>query len=113
MVISNPEKRGFRINAFQRSCIQCDIQFFTLIRGRKYYCIRSPCTKTVHGRFFLRLSPYVPAYDTEIYDLNTIPCKPSYFSVYGRLRPCLFDLDGDDSLRKNILLLFFIKSIYL
>jgi len=61
MVISNPEKRGFRINAFQRSCIQFDRQFFTLIRGRKYYCIRPPCTKTVHDRFFSvyrRMSPY-------------------------------------------------------
>ncbi len=31
-------------------------------------------------------------YDTEIFDRNTIPCKPSYFSVHGRLQPCLFDL---------------------
>jgi hypothetical protein len=55
-------------------------------------CIRPPCTKTVNDRFFLRISPYVSVYDTEIYDRNTITCKPSYFSVYGRLRPCLFDL---------------------
>jgi hypothetical protein len=47
-------------------------------------CIRPPCTKTVNDRFFLRISPYVSVYDTEIYDRNTITCKPSYFSVYGR-----------------------------
>jgi hypothetical protein len=34
--------------------------------------IWSPCTETVNDRFFLRISPY--------------------FSVYDRLRPCLFDL---------------------
>ncbi len=58
-------------------------------------CIRPPCTKTVNDRFFLHISPYVSVYDTEIYDRNTITCKPSYFSVYGRLRPCLFDLGND------------------
>jgi hypothetical protein len=55
-------------------------------------CIRPPCTKTVNDHFFLRISPYVYVYDTEIYDRNTITYKPSYFAVYGRLRPCLFDL---------------------
>jgi hypothetical protein len=39
---------------------------------------------------FLRLSPYFPVYDTEIYDRNTGSCKSSYYSVYGRLRPCVF-----------------------
>ncbi len=57
-------------------------------------CIRPPCTKTVNDRFFLHISPYVSVYDMEIHDRNTITCKPSYFSVYGRLRPCLFDLGG-------------------
>jgi hypothetical protein len=55
-------------------------------------CIRPPCTKTVNDRFFLCISLYVSVYDTEIYDRSTITCKPSYISVYGRLRPCLFDL---------------------
>ncbi len=55
-------------------------------------CIRPPCTKTVNDQFSFRISPYVPVYDTEIYARNTITCKPSYFFVYGRLRPCLFDL---------------------
>jgi hypothetical protein len=59
-------------------------------------CIRTPCTKTVNDRFFLRISPYVSVYDTEIYDRNTITCKPSYFSVYDRLRPCLFNLGRCD-----------------
>ncbi len=54
--------------------------------------IRPPCTKTVSDRFFLHISPNVSVYDTEIYDRNTITCKPSYFYVYGHLRPCLFDL---------------------
>ncbi len=55
-------------------------------------CIRPPCTKTVNDRFFLRISPYGSVYDMEIYDRNTITCKPSYFSVYDRLQPCLFNL---------------------
>jgi hypothetical protein len=55
-------------------------------------CIRPPCTKTVSDRFFLRIAPYVSVYDTEIYDRNTITCKPSYSCVYVRLRPCLFEL---------------------
>jgi hypothetical protein len=60
--------------------------------GENGDCIRPSCTKTVNDRFLLRISPYVSVYDTEIYDRNTITCKLSYFSVYGRLRPCLFDL---------------------
>ncbi len=55
-------------------------------------CIRPPCTKTVTDRFFLRISPYVSVCDTEIFDRNMITCNPTYFSVYGRLRPCLFGL---------------------
>jgi len=55
-------------------------------------CIRSPYTRTVKDRFFLRISSYFSVYDTEIYDRNTEPGKSSCFSVYGRLRPCLFDL---------------------
>jgi hypothetical protein len=56
-------------------------------------------TEIVYGLRVLRqwetvFSPYVSVYETEIHDRNTITCKPSYFSVYGRLRPCLFDLVG-------------------
>jgi hypothetical protein len=51
---------------------------------------RSRFTHFVYGR----LSSYFSVYDTEIYDRNTGSCKSSYFSVYGRLRPCVFDLGG-------------------
>ncbi len=33
-------------------------------------------------------------YDTELYDHNTGSCNSSYFPVYGRLWPCVFDLGG-------------------
>ena len=52
--------------------------------------LRSPYT-LLNDRFFLPISPYFSVYDTEIYDRNTITCKSSYLSVYGRLRPCVFD----------------------
>ncbi len=58
--------------------------------------IWSPYTETVNDRFFLRISPYFSVYDTEINGRNTGPCKSSYFSVYDRLRPCLFDLGTFD-----------------
>ena len=53
---------------------------------------RSQFTRTVNDHIFVRKSPYFALYDMEIYDRNTITCKSSYFSVYGRLQPCLFDL---------------------
>ncbi len=69
------------------------IFFFVITQVDSYELrIRPPCTKTVNDRFFLRISPYASLYDTEIYDRNTITCKPSYFAIYGRLRTCLFDL---------------------
>jgi hypothetical protein len=54
--------------------------------------IWASCTETVNDRFFLRISPYFSVYDTEINGCNTEPCQSSYFSVYDRLPPCLFDL---------------------
>ncbi len=57
-------------------------------------CIRLLCTKSVwRACFFLPNSLYFSVYDTEKHDRNKGPCKSSYFSVYGRLRACLFDLD--------------------
>ena len=38
---------------------------------------------------------YIFVNDTEIYDRNTEPGISSYFSVYGRIRPWLFDLGCD------------------
>jgi len=54
MVITNPEKKGFGINTFERSCIQFDIQLFALIHGRKRDCI--PPHSPTEGRITVRLS---------------------------------------------------------
>ena len=49
----------------------------------------SPYFIVLHGS---ALRSYVSVPYTEIYGRNTEPGIWSYFTVYGRLRPCLFDL---------------------
>ena len=54
--------------------------------------IRTLYSSTVSDRIFVRMLSYIFVNDTEIYDRNTEPGISSYFSVYGRIRPWLFDL---------------------
>ena len=54
--------------------------------------IRTLYSRTVNDRIFLRMLSYIFVNDTEIYDRNTEPGISAYFSVYGRMRPWLFDL---------------------
>ncbi len=62
--------------------------WFRWITVNKFYTISSIPTQV--DCYELRISLYVSVYDTEIYDRNTVTCKPSYFSVYGRYdRACL------------------------
>ena len=70
--------------------------------------MQSPFSKTVNDRIFVCIPPYLFVYDTEIYDRNTITYKSSYFSVCGRLRPCLFDL-GTQSLKVFTFIISFNK----
>ncbi len=93
MVICNPEKRFFRINSFLRSCIQFDIQLFTLIRGRKRYTVYDRIRwKTAVLRFIFRCNrwPFFDVYYTASHDRNTVPAKRAIygrkFTVFERLR---------------------------
>ena len=49
--------------------------------------VRTPYTRILSDCFFLRTVPF-----SSIYDRSTGSYKPPYFSVYGHLRLCLFDL---------------------
>ena len=70
----------------------CFSQYFwhTVLRlkyGRKRSCFT--------GLQVTVLRSYIAVSHTEIHDRNTVTWKPSYSLVYGRLRPCLFDLGSD------------------
>ena len=46
-----------------------------------------------------------------IYDRNTEPCRSSYFSLYSRVRLCLFDLQLIDDHNKTREILFCIVLV--
>jgi hypothetical protein len=83
----------FRITiVYLRACIRSNTIIHTEkneVKWRPYMTFMYWDSK--RSFFFLRISPYFSGYDTEINGRNTGPCKSSYFSVYDRLWPCLFD----------------------
>ena len=70
-------------------CIYCCLRRST---ERNEDRIRTLHSRTVNGRIFLRMLSHIFVNDTEIYDRNTEPGISSYYFVYGRIRPWLFDL---------------------
>jgi hypothetical protein len=100
-----------RISPYPYTVVLVRIQRETEQKGDR---MQSPFTKAVNDRVFVRISPYLSVYDTEIYDRNTITCKSSYFSVCGRLRPCLFDLGNFKRSWRNYLIgcSFFFFSVW-